>query len=108
MESETLFYNRLNKLVKQSGKSYNQIERELDYPRNALANYKFGKTPSGTRLIELAEYFSVSPEYLIGNIENFNIKIVEGIFREFNFEQKVEMSNICRQWLQTSNKKRIF
>lgn len=80
MESETLFYNRLNKLVKQSGKSYNQIERELDYPRNALVNYKFGETPSGNRLIELSEHFSVFPEYLIGNIENFNIKIVEGIF----------------------------
>lgn len=43
-----LFYHRLKELVESSGKSANQIERELGYPRNSLNNYKLGGEPSGT------------------------------------------------------------
>ena len=49
-----LFYHRLKELVESSGKSANQIERELGYPRNSLNNYKLGGEPSGTRLIGLS------------------------------------------------------
>ncbi|MCE2142273.1 helix-turn-helix domain-containing protein, partial [Streptococcus thermophilus] len=49
-----------------SKKSFNQVERDLGYPRNALHNYKNGVEPSGIRLIELAHYFGVTPEYLLG------------------------------------------
>ncbi|WP_252899259.1 helix-turn-helix domain-containing protein [Lactococcus fujiensis] len=46
-------------------KSFNQVERELGYPRNALANYRLGKQPSARRLSELADFFDVSDEYLL-------------------------------------------
>lgn len=42
-----LFYHRLKELVESSGKSANQIERKLGYPRNSLNNYKLGGEPSG-------------------------------------------------------------
>ncbi|MGL5449374.1 MAG: helix-turn-helix domain-containing protein, partial [Lactococcus cremoris] len=35
-----MFYDRLKTLVIDSQKSFNQVERELRYPRNALANYR--------------------------------------------------------------------
>ncbi|MDM5144836.1 hypothetical protein ICE98_01937 [Lactococcus lactis] len=35
---ENIFYLRLKALTHESGKSFNQIERELGYTRNALAN----------------------------------------------------------------------
>ena len=47
-------------------KSVNQIERDLGYPRNTLQNYKKGTIPSALRLLELAQYFGVSPQYLVG------------------------------------------
>ncbi|MGL5898276.1 MAG: helix-turn-helix domain-containing protein [Lactobacillaceae bacterium] len=53
-----------------SGKSTNQIERELGYPRNALHNYRTGSEPSATRLMELSQYFQLSPGYLMGVITN--------------------------------------
>lgn len=44
----------------------NQIERELGYPRNTLSSFRRQK-PSVTRLEEIARYFNVSTDYLLGN-----------------------------------------
>lgn len=60
-----MLYEQLTKLIKKSGKSINQIERELGYPRNTLTTYK-RSNPSTKRLNELAEYFDVSVDYLLG------------------------------------------
>lgn len=64
--SNDKFYYRLKMLCDNAGKSINEVEKELNYPRNALHNYKEGRIPSGLRLVELSEFFSVSPEYLLG------------------------------------------
>lgn len=64
--SNDKFYFRLKMLCDNAGKSINEVEKELNYPRNALHNYKEGRIPSGLRLVELSEFFSVSPEYLLG------------------------------------------
>ncbi|MDR0318122.1 MAG: helix-turn-helix domain-containing protein [Lactococcus lactis] len=69
MLDEKIFYERLVELKEASGKSFNQIERELGYPRNALANYRFGRSPSAVRLIEISKFFKVSPGYLVGWLE---------------------------------------
>ncbi|XOW20455.1 hypothetical protein QK908_10760 [Lactococcus cremoris] len=53
-----MFYDRLKTLVIDSQKSFNQVERELRYPRNALANYRLGKEPSAKRLTEIADFKS--------------------------------------------------
>ena len=66
MAENQLFYPRLEELIRLSKKSFNQVERDLGYPRNALHNYKNGMEPSGIRLIELAHYFGVTQEYLLG------------------------------------------
>lgn len=66
-----MLYERLQELIKKSNKSMNQIERELGYPRNTISSYK-RQNPSTKRLDELAEYFNVSADYLLGreNIPN--------------------------------------
>ncbi|MGF7407650.1 helix-turn-helix domain-containing protein [Lactococcus lactis] len=66
-----MLYERLQELIKKSNKSMNQIERELGYPRNTISSYK-RQNPSTKRLDELAEYFNVSVDYLLGreNIQN--------------------------------------
>lgn len=106
-----LFYRRLKDLIEKSGKSANQIERELGYPRNSLSNYKLGGEPSGIRLIVLSEYFNVSPKYLIGLIDdpaNSSTMVLSNehndsppinIFKSLTHKEKKEMCLICQKWL---------
>lgn len=96
MKKENLFYLRLISLIQKSQKSVNQIERELGYPRNSLHNYKDGKDPSGKRLVELARYFKVSPDYLIGMS---NLSYPKKIFEELDTNQKKEMYLLCQEWI---------
>lgn len=86
-------------LAKECKKSLNQIEKELGYPRNALHNYKNSSEPSGYRLLELAEYFGVSPYYLIGKEKNLkDAKNVELCFDKLSLKQKKELYIACETW----------
>ena len=86
MMEESLFYKRVKKLGEDLGKSFNQIEKELGYSRNALSNYKTKTMPSAIRLLELAEYFDVSPRYLLGMDEMCENSREKNSFTEFLFE----------------------
>lgn len=96
---ENIFYQRLRALTHNSGKSFNQIERDLGYTRNALANYKNGGMPSGVRLMELADYFKVLPEYLIGKIPFKDVENIETTFTSLNNIQKMEMYFLSQKWV---------
>ena len=98
--NKSIFYERLMLLVRESGKSVNQIERELGYPRNALHNYKNGRDPSGVRLVELANYFKASPEYLIGKSELLIQEDLDYIFKKLSKTEKVEMLKLCQNWVE--------
>lgn len=98
MDEETLFYRRLKEEIKRCRKSTNQIERELGYSRNALHNYKNGTEPSGTRLIEIAEYFHVSPQFLIGKTDSPSEKSPKIQFEQLSDAQKFEMLKLCHNW----------
>lgn len=100
MAKETIFYNRLIQLVNHSGKSANKIERELGYSRNALHNYKNGSEPSGLRLIELSDYFGVTPEYLIGKDCLNSSLALKKFFYQLNTRQKCELIKLCEDWLE--------
>lgn len=91
-----MFYNRLNTLTKLSGKSMNCIEKELKYPRNSLNNYKNCRMPSAIRVFELAQYFGVSPEYMIGLTETRHNNI---LFSELSFEEKIQMYKSSSEWI---------
>ncbi|MCQ4972282.1 helix-turn-helix domain-containing protein [Lactococcus lactis] len=95
---ELIFYERLKKLIDLSNKSFNEVERELNYPRNSLHNYKNGAEPSAIRLIELSNHFGVSPEYLIG-VKNSKEKSVEMIFNDLNDQQKKDMITYFQYWI---------
>ncbi|XOW20893.1 XRE family transcriptional regulator [Lactococcus cremoris] len=67
MAQEYLFvYSRLKLLIKEAHKSFNQVVRELGYPRITLKNYKYKKKPSVGHVFEMANYFIVSIEFLLG------------------------------------------
>lgn len=101
MSKENLFYERLLELMNSSHKSMNQIEKELGYPRNALHNYKTGREPSAVRLLELASYFEVEPEYLIGQDTTSRSKSIESIFNTLDFKQKKELIVLCQDWIRS-------
>lgn len=90
---ESLFYKRVKKLGEDLGKSFNQIEKELGYSRNALSNYKTKTMPSAVRLLELAEYFDVSPRYLLGMDEMCENSREKNSFTEF----------LLKIWIRTKN-----
>lgn len=98
MSEETIFYIRLKEQIKIRKTSFNQVERDLGYPRNSLNNYKNRIEPSGKRLVELAEYFMVSPGFLIGKEGKEENKSFKTFFQKLDFEQKREIYKVCEKW----------
>ncbi|PFG83308.1 transcriptional regulator [Lactococcus lactis] len=98
MRENNLFYNRLLEQVRLRNTSINHIERELGYPRNALHNYKLGREPSATRLVELANYFDVSPQYLIGENNEIPERSLEMFFKKLSIKDKKEILRISVLW----------
>lgn len=62
-------FERIKELAKKQGKSLNKVEEELGYGRNVLYRLK-SSNPSAERLLEIANYFGVSVDYLLGRTDN--------------------------------------
>lgn len=99
MKETSIFYDRLRKLIEDSQLSANGLEKALGYSRNTLQNYRNGQEPSATRLIELSDYFGVSPKYLLGQETESKMAPINTIFDRLDFEQKKELTMICQKWL---------
>lgn len=65
-------FSKIGELTKNKGMSLNTLEEELGYPKNTLYRYKT-QDPSSRRVSELADYFNVSTDYLLGRTNNPNI-----------------------------------
>jgi len=62
-----IFATRLRGLVDKQGITHQQLADELNVTRQAVSSYYFGKRqPNFQKLIEIAEYFDVSTDYLLG------------------------------------------
>ena len=65
-------FEKIKELAKKRGKSLGQVEEDLGYGRNTLYKIK-NSTPNAERIAEVANYFNVSTDYLLGRTENPNI-----------------------------------
>ncbi|HEO5725762.1 TPA: helix-turn-helix domain-containing protein [Streptococcus agalactiae] len=65
-------FERIKELTKKQGKSLGQVEEDLNYGRNTLYKIKTS-TPNAERVSEIANYFQVSTDYLLGRTDNPNI-----------------------------------
>ena len=65
-------FDRIKELAKKQGLSINLLEEKLGYSRNTIYNLKNSK-PSTERISEIADYFNVSTDYLLGRTDNPNI-----------------------------------
>lgn len=67
-----ILFERLKYLAKKQGKSINDIEKDMNYSKNTLYRLKTSN-PSAEKLKELADYFDVSTDYLLGRTEDPHI-----------------------------------
>lgn len=61
-------FDRIKELAKKQGLSINSLEEKLGYSRNTIYNLKNSK-PSTERISEIADYFNVSTDYLLGRTD---------------------------------------
>ncbi len=69
-------FERIKELAKKQGKSLNKVEEDEGYGKNVLYRLK-NSNPSTERLQEIADYFNVSVDYLLGREEKETPKFVD-------------------------------
>lgn len=62
-------FERIKELCKKQGISLNTLEENLGYSRNTIYSLKKQK-PNAERIAEIADYFHVSTDYLLGRTDN--------------------------------------
>lgn len=62
-------FEKIKELAKKRGKALGQVEEDLGYGRNTLYKIK-SSTPNAERIAEIANYFNVSTDYLLGRTDN--------------------------------------
>ena len=80
---------KIKELAKSRGISLAKLEESLGYSTNYFYTLKT-KTPNSDRLQEIADYFNVSTDYLLGRTENPAIADKEQFFfegKEVNVEE---------------------
>ncbi|HEM4671102.1 TPA: helix-turn-helix transcriptional regulator [Streptococcus suis] len=75
----------VKELCKKQGISLNQLEEKLGLGKNSLYGLKRNQ-PSAERLQEIADYFNVSTDYLLGRTDN--PRIANDETEKFYFEGK--------------------
>ena len=65
-------FEKIKELAKKRGKALGQVEEDLGYGRNTLYKIK-NSTPNAERIAEIANYFNVSTDYLLGRTDNLTI-----------------------------------
>ncbi|HGI0800085.1 TPA: helix-turn-helix domain-containing protein [Streptococcus pyogenes] len=77
-------FEKIKELAKKHGITLVQLEEKLGYSRNTLYKLKNQK-PNAERIAEIADYFNVSTDYLLGRTNN--PKIADGS-EKFYFDGK--------------------
>lgn len=65
-------FERIKLLAKKRDSNLKSIAVELGYGENYFYSIKSGKSPSSEKLQEIADYFGVSTDYLLGRTDNPN------------------------------------
>lgn len=62
-------FERIKELAKKQGLSINSLEEKLGYSRNTIYALKRNQ-PGSEKLQQIADYFNVSTDYLLGRTDN--------------------------------------
>ena len=64
-----ILYDRVRMLAERQGLSLNDLENRLGFGQNSIYKWK-SKEPSSNRVREVAKFFNVSTDYLLGLSDN--------------------------------------
>lgn len=78
-------FEKIKELCQNRGISINSLEETLGYSRNTIYSMK-NKKPNAERLQEIADYFNVSTDYLLGRTDN---PAIAGNSKEYTWQGKV-------------------
>ncbi|MDD6384655.1 MAG: helix-turn-helix transcriptional regulator [Streptococcus hyointestinalis] len=85
-------FEKIKELTKKQGISLNDLEERLGLGKNTLYGLKRNQ-PSAERLQQIADYFNVSTDYLLGRTDNPNIASDK---EKFYFEgQEVDVEELA-------------
>lgn len=77
-------YEKIKELADKHGISLMKLEEDLGYSRNTLYKLKSQK-PNAERISEIADYFNVSTDYLLGRTDN---PAIAGNSKEYTWQGK--------------------
>ncbi len=77
-------FEKIKELCQNRGISINSLEETLGYSRNTIYSMK-NKKPNAERLQEIADYFNVSTDYLLGRTDN---PTIAGDSKEYSWQGK--------------------
>lgn len=80
-------FEKIKELCQKRGISINSLEETLGYSRNTIYSMK-SKKPNAERLQEIADYFNISTDYLLGRTDN------PAIAGEKAPEQEIELDDL--------------
>lgn len=84
-----MFKDTLKELRKAKGISAQQLAKILDMPFSTYSKYEDGtSTPKYDRLCEIADYFDVSADYLLGRADKPKPESLSDMLRELNIDSK--------------------
>jgi len=88
-------YGKIRLLCKEQDITLAQLERSLGYSRNTLYQLGNNSGNSANKLIELADFFDVSIDYLLGRTENrsMNIPASNNEFSASNSIRDINITN---------------
>lgn len=66
---ETLLYQRIKTLCSEYNITINRLESELNFAPSTIQKWKSVNSPSISKVVEVANYFNVSIDYLLGRTE---------------------------------------
>lgn len=66
-------FETIKNLAKSHSKTMKQVTLDLNYSENYFYTLKNGKQPSAEKLNEIADYFGVSVDYLLGRTNHLEI-----------------------------------
>lgn len=64
-----MFYDTFLELCAAKGESPSRVAKKIGLSNAAASGWKNGKTPSQVTLVKLANYFNVTPDYLLGIVD---------------------------------------
>ena len=62
----TVFYKRVSALCKENSITPKRVCKDLYWETSCADDWRKGVVPRGAKLLRIATYFGVSPDYLLG------------------------------------------